>query len=846
MNIERLKIGLAVSVTAAAMCPVAALAQERSFDVPAQAARTAIPELAKQADVQILVSEAAVQGKRTQAVKGRMSVAEALATLLRGTGIRIVSNNGRVITLAAPAPADFSPEETVPAEEIIVTGSRIRGATSSSPVMRYESEKLRGEGVSDMRSLAAAIPQNFTGGQNPGVSPGGEARGSSNSNSATALNLRGLGPDATLTLLNGHRMAYNQTSNSIDFSSIPFAAVERVDVIPDGASAIYGSDAVAGVANIILKDGFDGLWANATIGAATEGGYITQSYSAVTGTRWATGGIMLTGNYDRNSGILADERSITATANPETSVYPELEAFGFVGVAHQDLGDRLRFSVDAVYSERDAYNQYAYTAAQPVAVSGLRRNSANWTLNVAPKLEYELGTWSIFAQALYGKTGIRTVQDLYPSGSQVIARIKNSTVAGEVGAEGALFALPGGDVRLAVGAGYRWDRHASAVGARNVRGGQGNYFGYGELSIPLVGPEQAVPAFYRLSVDAAVRYEDYPGIGDVVAPKLGVSWSPTPDFDIKGSWGRSFKAPTLYQRLVYPELTLFPGDLFGTRPAPAGQTILQVDGGNDALAPERATNLSASMVLHPRGLEGFELGITYFRLNYRNRIAIPSVSANQMLSNPNYAHLVTFSPTPDQIADLLARSPAGILDIAGSSGPFDPASVFAIMDYRYRNAFRDRVRGVDVSASYKFSLASDAVMTLHAAGTYLDTSRILVADQPAFDLAGTIFYPPHVRIRGGISLDRGPLSVNGILNYVGGVKDNRFAAVTDVGGMTSFDLAVKHRFGDERGVELQLSALNLFNAKPDRIQGTGINLPYDSANYSAIGRYVSFSITKAL
>src|SRR3546814_11494497 len=84
--------------------------------------------------------------------------------------------------------------------------------------------------------------------------------------------LRGLGPDATLTLLNGRRLSYSGFVNAVDVSVVPIAALARIEVIADGASAIYGSDAVAGVANIITKREFDGVAATYRAGTSTEGG----------------------------------------------------------------------------------------------------------------------------------------------------------------------------------------------------------------------------------------------------------------------------------------------------------------------------------------------------------------------------------------------------------------------------------------------------------------------------------------------------------------------------------------------------------------------------------------------
>jgi outer membrane receptor for ferrienterochelin and colicin len=87
-----------------------------------------------------------------------------------------------------------------------VTGTRIRGATGPSPVVVMTRRGLEEQGIPDMACASRIIPQNFTGGQNPGVAGGGEQSGYNNINNSTTLNLRGLGSDATLTLINGRRL----------------------------------------------------------------------------------------------------------------------------------------------------------------------------------------------------------------------------------------------------------------------------------------------------------------------------------------------------------------------------------------------------------------------------------------------------------------------------------------------------------------------------------------------------------------------------------------------------------------------------------------------------------------
>ncbi|MBO0123992.1 TonB-dependent receptor plug domain-containing protein, partial [Streptococcus pneumoniae] len=91
------------------------------------------------------------------------------------------------------------------------------------------------------------IPSNYNGGQNPGARFQAGTAANTNASGSSALNLRGLGPDATLTLLNGRRLPYDGTAQAVDVSAIPLDAVAELQVMPDGASALYGSDAVGGV-----------------------------------------------------------------------------------------------------------------------------------------------------------------------------------------------------------------------------------------------------------------------------------------------------------------------------------------------------------------------------------------------------------------------------------------------------------------------------------------------------------------------------------------------------------------------------------------------------------------------
>jgi iron complex outermembrane receptor protein len=168
--------------------------------------------------------------------------------------------------LAGPA---FAATDTEELEEVVVTGSRIASpnATSSSPILGVSSESLKVQGIADIGDLVHTLPQHITTGadlsntNNPLSGPGG----------ITTINLRGLGPQRTLVLVDGKRLGVGDpnTGNpnpSADINQIPAALIQRVDVVTGGASAVYGSDAVAGVANFIMRRDFEGVEIDAQYG----------------------------------------------------------------------------------------------------------------------------------------------------------------------------------------------------------------------------------------------------------------------------------------------------------------------------------------------------------------------------------------------------------------------------------------------------------------------------------------------------------------------------------------------------------------------------------------------------
>jgi hypothetical protein len=477
---------------------------------------------------------------------------------------------------------------------------------------------------------------------------------------------------------------------------------------------------------------------------------------------------------------------------------------------------------------------------------GLLGSTSSANFSVAPSATVRLSDWQISLTGLLARSDLKIRSEIVPFYLNEVS-VRNRTFGTELAGEGPLLSVPAGNVRLAVGGGYRRDKFSVPNPAAPVTGSQENIFGYAELNVPLAAPHQGLNGFYRATLEAAVRYEDYPGVGRLATPKLGLIWGPTADFDLKLSWGRSFRAPTLYQRINPPWVYLLEGTLRGEREAPPGQSVILIDGGNPDLSPEKASSLSASFVLHPQSMPGLEASVSAFKVNYSNRVVAPIASWSRALIDPAFADLINLLPGAEAIASAIALSPTGLDDQTGFGTPFDPTSVYAIMDARYRNVAQDRIKGIDLAVRYRFELTDAGSFELYGNASYLDTSRKLFPASGPIDLSGTIFNPPRFKMRSGLGWSRSALMINLIANYIGGVTDNRLTETDKVSGLTTFDLSIRHHLGSKAGgIDIQATALNLFDKMPDRIrQASVIYAPYDSTNYSAIGRYLSLSLTKS-
>ncbi|WP_260680683.1 TonB-dependent receptor plug domain-containing protein [Thalassotalea sp. PS06] len=218
--------------------------------------------------------------------------------------------------LAIPSlAANAAEEEDI--ERIEVTGSHIKRTDMEgpSPVTSLSSEDISKSGVTDLIGLFAKLP----------ISGQGTFSTQANSSDDTAnggssVSLRGLGADSTLILVNGRRVSVSPFAKSIDtafvdINNIPLSAIKRVDILKDGASATYGSDAIAGVINIILRDDMDGAEVSVKYGDTADGGGEEQNVSLVWGSTGEKSSHTFVLDYFKREEVLYADRDYSKSAN---------------------------------------------------------------------------------------------------------------------------------------------------------------------------------------------------------------------------------------------------------------------------------------------------------------------------------------------------------------------------------------------------------------------------------------------------------------------------------------------------------------------------------------------------
>ncbi|NOU51447.1 TonB-dependent receptor [Pseudoalteromonas sp. JBTF-M23] len=213
---------------------------------------------------------------------------------------------GFAISAPTLAQTDSIEEE---AEVITITGSRIKRQelTTSSPVTVLDKVAIERSGVSTVGELLLRLPSVVGSPASP--------RSGGNNNGAATVRLRGLSSNNTLVLINGRRVSTRGVSSSVDLETIPFDAVERVEVLKDGASAVYGSDAIAGVVNLIMRSDYDGLKINLEAGESRHGDAGQKRVSFTFGGNTDKANWLVSASHFNDDGWMRRDRDISSEAD---------------------------------------------------------------------------------------------------------------------------------------------------------------------------------------------------------------------------------------------------------------------------------------------------------------------------------------------------------------------------------------------------------------------------------------------------------------------------------------------------------------------------------------------------
>lgn len=294
----------------------------------------------------------------------------------------------------------FAQEENKDAgqlDTVVVTGSRIPRAEleNEQPIITVSREQIEKQGFSSV----ADILQNLTSAGSPAISRA-NALSSGEDVGGYYIDLRNLGASRTLILLNGKRLGVS-TSGLQDLGQIPMSAIERIDVLKDGASSIYGSDAIAGVVNVITRKNFEGAQADVYLGAYDQG-ESKQDYSFTIGANSDRGGLTFSAEYSKEDPVLGGDREFSRYGNSGRN-FP-FSGWSLISQNGVWLGGNCSSGLCTLNRGSDPRNPNNYHNITPA-----ERSNANEVMYVQTGLERK----STFLSASYDITqNIRFVTDI--------------------------------------------------------------------------------------------------------------------------------------------------------------------------------------------------------------------------------------------------------------------------------------------------------------------------------------------------------------------------------------------------------------------------------------------------
>jgi iron complex outermembrane receptor protein len=859
----RTLLGSLLAATAIVATATGAQAQNpdvRDYSLPAQDLGQSLREVSVRSGRSVIAPSELVARRRAPAVNGRFTAEAAVRRLLAGSGLEVRRVGATLVIVAAdPGPgAAASNDDPDSAGEaaIVVTGTNLRGAQPTSPMIVLRREEIDASGSTTLEQLMSKVPQNAQGGVNrenfsvPGA-------GADPTEHGAGLNLRGLGQRATLVLINGRRVAPSNGGSFVDISLIPVSAVERVEIVTDGASAIYGSDAVGGVVNFILRDDFEGVETAATAGSATEGDGDVLQLGATAGTAWGSGRVMLSYEFRAEDPILAADRDFTIGLAPGTALLPRERRHSLFGNLGQDLSPRLRAELTGSFATRDTDRSFFFSGS-PVPVEG--RATAE-TVGLAANLRYDIGAgWVAQLSGGYSRTSTAERQE-QPGGLGLVNDRSTRNSLGDLALklDGSLFDLPGGPLQVALGVEGRHESYRERFRTQTIdlpiEQSRNVAAAFVEAQLPLFSSVNRRPALERLIVTAAARYEHYDDFGSTFDPKLGLLWSPFPGLTLRSSYDTSFRAPLLSETAGAYSAIYVPAALVFIDPSQASGVALALGGSNPEVGPERSRTWTIGGELAPLAVPGLSLTVNYYSIRFSDRIALPSPIIT-VVGDPAFDSIVTRDPDAAEVSDLISGAQTA-LDFSGpgfSNGNATPADVTVIVDGRVNNTAITRTSGLDFNLRYSFAANGNRFVLNANVNHVIAFTDQLRPTSPVIRALDTPYRPLDLRLRGQLGWSRGGWSANLFVNHADDYRDTRGNRSLLVGAYTTVDFGVAYEFGETggarwlRGTRVALFADNLFDRGPPRLlpdPGSTVGTGYDPVNASGRGRFVSLQIRRS-
>lgn len=851
------------SITAISIaCPSPAQAQDMAFDIRPGALRDALDAYGRQSRRQMIYRVDEVRGVDSPGARGPMSADRALELLLAGTGFAARTDESGAIAIVrrdgdvAPGEGAAGDDADGQGNDIVVTGTNLRGAPASSPIIVIDREEIDRSGATSVEQLMRKLPQNSQNGVNQEnfaiTIPDQDV-----TDHGAGVNLRGLGQRATLVLLDGRRLAPSGYGAYVDVSLIPLSLIERVDILTDGASAVYGSDAVGGVVNFILRDRIEGLETSLQAGATTRGGGEQLLLSQAGGGDWNGGHGILAYEYRREDEIRAGDRAFVLGLRPDTFILPRERRHSVLASVEQALAPGLTLGATGTYAHRTTDRTY-FTGGVPIPVAA---HAVAESVSLAGDLTYDVGQdWRIRLEGNYGLSDTDQ-QQTQPGGAELAnARdVRNEIFGGAVKADGPLFELPGGAVRVALGGelrreSYRDGFESSAISraVKRQRRTVGSLFG--ELSVPLVSAANRSPGLERLELSAAGRFDDYGDSGSAFDPKLGILWSPLDRLNLRASYGTSFRAPLLAEIGGTYDVFYAPAYLVYLDPAeaPPGSIVALLQGSDPDIRPETSQTWSAGAEYSPDFARGLLLSVNYYSVRFTDRIALP-IRTVVVVGDPAFEPIIYRDPDVAELTAIVegARRTFDVTGPGFSDGGATPADVDILLDTRVSNTAETRTDGFDFIVRYAFETGGHQFVLDANVNHVLAFDNRLSTASPVSQSLDRVYGPPAWRARGGLAWSHGPWAGSLSVNYVDAYQDDRRAELVPVDSWTTVDLALSHDFaapGWLQGTRVSLYVENLFDDPPPPLlpdPGSTTGLGYDPINASGRGRFVSVQLRRS-